>query len=89
MMLEITERKRAEKELRESQSKFKTLFDLSPQAFALTKLETGELVDVNSKFCELFHHNKEEILGKTSTEVGFFSEQDRKNYRRNLKNPER
>ena len=81
-MLEITERKQAEKELRESQSKFKTIFDLSPQAFALTKLETGELVDVNSKFCELFHHNKEEILGKTSTEVGFFSEQDRKNYRR-------
>ena len=81
-MLEITERKQAEKELRESQSKFKNLFDLSPQAFALTKMETGEIVDVNTKFCELFHQNKEEIVGKTSTEVGFFSEQDRKNYRR-------
>ena len=45
-------------------------------------METGEIVDVNTKFCELFHHNKDEIVGKTSTEVGFFSEQDRKNYRR-------
>jgi len=74
---DITERKQAEEELRESESKFRSLFDLSPQPIALTDVKTGRLVDINNKFCELTQHPKEDLIGKTPTEAGFYSKEDR------------
>ena len=74
---DITERKQAEAALRESESKFRNLFDLSPQAIALTEVKSGKLVDVNHKFCELTKYSKEEILGLNTTEAGFYREADR------------
>lgn len=77
---DITERKQAEEALIESESKFRNLFDLSPQAIALTELKTGRLVDINNKFCELTKYSKEEILGLSTTEVGFYPEADRSTF---------
>jgi PAS domain S-box-containing protein len=77
---DITERKLAEEALRESESKFRTLFDLSPQAISLTELETGKLVDVNHKLCELTQYSAEEILGLKANEVGFYKEADRRRF---------
>ena len=74
---DITERKRAEEALRDSEFKFRTLFDSSPQAIALTEFQTGKLVDVNVKFCELTKYASEEIMGRTTTECEFYSEADR------------
>jgi PAS domain S-box-containing protein len=75
---DITERKQAEERLRESEFKFRSLFDLSPQAIALTDVATGRLIDINDKFCELTQYTKAELIGKTTTEAGFYSEEDRK-----------
>jgi len=38
---DITERKRIEEDLRASESKFSSIFHLSPDAIDLTELETG------------------------------------------------
>jgi two-component system cell cycle sensor histidine kinase/response regulator CckA len=73
----ITDRKRAEEALRDSEFKFRNLFDSSPQAIALTEFQTGKLVDVNVKFCELIKYAAEEIIGRTTTECEFYSEADR------------
>lgn len=77
---DITERKSIEQALRESETKFRTLFDLSPQAISLSELETGKLVDVNHKFCELTQYAKEELLGLNTTDVGFYKEADRSRF---------
>ena len=77
---DITERKSAEEALRESESKFRNLFDVSPEAISLTELETGKLVDVNHKLCELTQYAKEEILGLTATQVGLYKEADRNRF---------
>ena len=74
---DITERKMAEEALRESESKFRSLFDVSPQAISLTELETGKLIDVNHKLCELTNYSKEEILGLNAPEVGLYRESER------------
>jgi len=82
---DITERKKIEELLRESEQRFRCIFDLSPQAIALTELETGKIIDVNNKYCELTGYEKEEIIGRTSIEIGHFSEDDRDTFTKELK----
>ncbi|MBW2662853.1 MAG: response regulator [Deltaproteobacteria bacterium] len=81
---EIIEREQAEEALRESEKKFRSLFDLSPQAIALTEIETGKLADVNNMFCDLTKYSKEEIIGKTTTQVGFYSDDYRDRFIKEL-----
>ena len=69
--------KQIEEMLRESESKFRFIFNLSPQAIALTEMKTGRLVDVNDKFCELTEYAKDEVVGLTTIEAGFYGEKDR------------
>jgi two-component system cell cycle sensor histidine kinase/response regulator CckA len=71
---DMTERKQAEEALRESEEKFRNLFDLSPQAIAVTDVKTGKIVDVNDEFCELTHYSRRKVLGKTIEDLGFFFE---------------
>jgi PAS domain S-box-containing protein len=72
----------------ESEHKFKTLFDLSPQAIALTDIETGKLIDVNEKFCELTKFNKTDIIGQTTVDAGFYSKDDRNRFLKEIKEKE-
>ncbi len=81
---DITERKKAEVALRESEEKFHDLFDLSPLAVAVSELKTGKLIGVNNKYCELTKYAQEQILGKTTTELGFYSEKDRNRFVKEL-----
>lgn len=85
ILRDITERKKIEELLRESEQRFRCIFDLSPQAIALTELETGKIIDVNNKYCELTGHEKEQIIGRTSIEIGHFSEDDRDTFTKELK----
>jgi PAS domain S-box-containing protein len=80
VLRDITSSKQAEEALRESELKFRGLFDLSPQGIALTEVETGRLIDVNDTFCKVTKYNKEEVLGRTTTELGFYSNEDRNRF---------
>ena len=77
---DIFERKQAEDALRESEEKFRTLFDRSPHAIALTEMKTGKIVDVNDKFCQLTEYKKNEVIGRSTTQLGFYSEDDRNRF---------
>ena len=74
---DMTERKHAEEALQESETKFRNLFDLSPQAIAVTDGKTGRLIEVNDKFCELTQYARKKVLGKSLSELRFFSEGER------------
>ena len=69
-LVDITERKRVEETLRESELKFSTLFQKAAFAASLSKLPDGVLVDVNETFERMFGYAKQEALGKTSLELG-------------------
>ena len=77
---DITERKQAEVALQKSEEKFRTLFDTSPHAIALTEMKTGKIVDVNDKFCQLTEYKKNEVIGRSTTQLGFYSEDDRNRF---------
>ena len=81
---DITERKKAEEALRESEKKFRSVFDLSPQAIALTDVETGKFIEVNQKLSELSKYRKEELIGRTTTELGFYTKADRNRFIKEL-----
>jgi PAS domain S-box-containing protein len=72
---DITERKRAEEALRESEEKFRNIFQSASDA--IIYLDTsGVILDVNDKAVDLFGGPREELLGKQFTTVGVFQRED-------------
>ncbi len=67
-ILDITERKRAEDTLRESEEKFKTLFKKNPAPQVYID-ENLRILDINSNFKELFGYELDEIKGKNIDDV--------------------
>ena len=59
---EIVERRRAEDALKESEKKYRTLFEDSRDAVFISTRE-GKLVEANQSFLDLFNFSREEILG--------------------------
>ena len=49
---------------------FKTIFDHSPEAIALTRVRDGVLVEVNTEWLHLTGYSREEALGRTAVEMG-------------------
>lgn len=73
---EILERRRLEEVLRESERKFKTLFQLSPESILLATLEDGLTHEVNEAFCQQLGCSREEIIGKNPADVGLWTYRD-------------
>jgi PAS domain S-box-containing protein len=78
LITDITERKEAEQVLRESQELFSSVFHASPTPIVLTRIADGKIVDVNEVFCQLFGYSREEILGRTSPELGLIDAEARR-----------
>ncbi|MBN2497365.1 MAG: PAS domain S-box protein [Deltaproteobacteria bacterium] len=78
VLRDISRRKEAEAALRESEQRFRQIFELSPNAAALTEESSGAIVDVNAKFGKVTGYKKDELIGQSTTEVGFYSLEDRR-----------
>src|ERR1039458_5831675 len=59
---DITKRKRAEEALRESELRFRTVYERSPVGIALVDSRTGRYLQVNPKYCEIAGRSEEELL---------------------------
>jgi len=70
--LDITERKRAEERLRQSEAKFFSAFHISPDSVNINRLEDGLFLDVNEGFCTITGYQPEEVIGRTSQELGIW-----------------
>jgi PAS domain S-box-containing protein len=72
-IIDVTERKRAERALKESEARFQAIFHQSPMTIVLTDPLTETYVDVNDRFCETRGKSKESALGRTPVELGVLS----------------
>ena len=73
-MRDITERHKAEETLQESETRLATIFRSSPVALTLVSATDGRFVDVNDAFVANTGYSREEVIGRTSEEIGIFTD---------------
>lgn len=66
-VLDITDRKRAEE-------RFARAFASSPAALVISEITTGRFIDVNDRWLEMLGYSREEMIGRTSKDVGIWSD---------------
>lgn len=57
---DITERKRAEDELKASEANYRAIFNAANDAIFVLDPESGAIIDVNTKLCEMYGFSREE-----------------------------
>ncbi|OPY78179.1 MAG: Blue-light-activated protein [Syntrophorhabdus sp. PtaU1.Bin058] len=61
-----------------SDNPFHIFFDLAPDPMAITNFDDGRIIDVNQAFVAHSHYSRDELIGRTATEVGIWvNEEDR------------
>jgi len=58
--------------LKESEEKFSKAFYGSATLMAISTIEGGRFVEVNDRFLQVLSYTREEVIGKTSEELGLF-----------------
>ncbi|MEZ5072181.1 MAG: PAS domain S-box protein [Bacteroidales bacterium] len=74
---DVTERKRVEMELKTSEELFSKAFNIGPTGLTITRISDGTFMDANASFLEMFGFEREEVLGKTSTALGMWTQEAR------------
>jgi len=86
---DITNRVRAERALQRAEEKFEIAFRSSPLAMSITTQFEGRFLDVNDAFLSMFGYSREQILGRTSGDVGVWAKpEDRDALLRCLSEPD-
>jgi PAS domain S-box-containing protein len=70
---DITDRKRAEEGLRVSEDKFSKAFRSSPDFITITTLQDGRFIEVNESFLRAIGYTREEVIGRTATDLGIWA----------------
>ena len=66
---DITDRKQAERTLRESEERFSKAFSSSPAPLTISDIETGRFIDVNEQWMKMLGHTRQDTIGHTSFEL--------------------
>ncbi|MCF7954587.1 MAG: PAS domain S-box protein, partial [Phycisphaerae bacterium] len=69
---DITERKQVMEALRDSEMKFATAFEASPDLMTITRSKDGCIVEANAAFAQMFGYDRQELLGHSTMELGLW-----------------
>jgi PAS domain S-box-containing protein len=72
MILDVTERRRAERMLEESEGRLAKVIEASPMSIAINGIEDGRFVEANPAFEKLWGYTRDELIGRTPLELGFW-----------------
>jgi len=65
---EVTGRRLAERALRESEERFRNIFEEAPIGMAVVGLD-GTLLQVNKTFCEMLRYSEQELIGQSLSSI--------------------
>jgi PAS domain S-box-containing protein len=88
IFIETTLHKVREKDLQKSVSKFSKLFNNSPYPMSIVDSKDGRIIDINSSYLTLLGLRYEQVIGKTSLELGVWADLNQRDelFRRALNN---
>ncbi|HYM62324.1 MAG TPA: PAS domain S-box protein [Thermoanaerobaculia bacterium] len=69
---DITERKQAEEALYKSERKFSRVFMSAPAGISVSRVSDGRLLEINLEFARMFGYRRDEVVGRTSLELGLW-----------------
>jgi PAS domain S-box-containing protein len=71
---EVTERKRLEEDGRQSRELYTKIFQSSPAALVLSRLDNGKLIEVNEMFVKVSGFSRNELIDHTTTELNLWGD---------------
>ena len=71
---DITQFKRASEALRESEERFFRVFQSSPAMICIVDAQTHRFSDVNETWLKVFGFERDEVIGRTSIEMGLWTD---------------
>ena len=74
---DLARRVKAEENLGASEDRFRKAFLAAPMLISLSEVDTGRYIEVNDKFCQVSGFTREELIGKTSAEIGWVNKETR------------
>ncbi|MEI8350190.1 MAG: PAS domain S-box protein [Candidatus Omnitrophota bacterium] len=75
--VDISERKKTELALRESEEKFKTIFDNAGTAMVIADIETGNIIECNRQAQTLLGYSHEELVGMQQWQLHPFGQEEK------------
>ena len=69
---DIQRRQLLEQSLRASEERFLKVFESSPVLATISSFRDGTLQDANRNFCETFGYRREELIGRTTADLGMW-----------------
>ena len=72
ILLDITKERETQATIQESEERFRRVFHASPIATCVVVLEDGKFIDANQAFLDLIGKSLQDLLGRTSVELGFW-----------------
>lgn len=71
-VMDVTERRRTERALRESEEKFAKAFRASPGALSISDIGARRFIEVNDGFLNMFGYTREEVIDQSSENLGLW-----------------
>ncbi len=78
LKIEIKERKLAEEALEQSATLFRTVFETSPDAVVITRIEDSIIVDVNTGFTTYTGYDRGEVIGRSVLDINIWKNLDQR-----------
>lgn len=76
VITDVTERKKAQEALRESEEKFSKAFQSSPSSISISRMSDGKFIEINDTFLRDKGYTREEIIGHTATELNIYAKKE-------------
>ena len=75
---DVTEQRLAEKALRASESRYRTVFQTSLDPISIVRVRDSSFVDVSDAFLEVTGWSRDEVVGHTSADIGLWTDRSKR-----------